>query len=105
MIFPHPVTVRQRAGGQDDSYRQPLSVWSETATVAFVQPKRSAEIVDRDITAQLDAVAFLPADTVIDHDDQLVHGTRTYEVVGPPKAHYTPAGLSHLTVDLAAFGR
>lgn len=98
------VTVVTRSVTGEDSTGDPVEEWTESATVAAWVEQRGLgirsslsveELGGRD-TVTADWLVIVPVGTEVEPYDRLIHGERTFEVVGLPADAPTPAGTHHL---------
>lgn len=100
-LFTQTATLVSMVEGATDPYGQPTESWDDIGTAkTFMQPTNAQERQVGSSTQIATFKAFMPAGTPVDGLDRIrVDGT-TYNILGPPLPHRTPAGVHHLQLML-----
>lgn len=96
------VTIQTTGSSTVDRYNQPIIGVTATANVpARVEQTDSVEVSIGEATVVSDWKIFLLPDVTIANTSRVVDQTgRTFEVVGAPEIHRTPAGAHHIEARL-----
>jgi hypothetical protein len=97
------VTITPRSQDvTEDEYGDPVLEAAESFTSsARVQVGESEEYLEGENRVDYDALAFLPAGTVIGHLDRVDYAGDAYEVAGYPRPQKAPRGEHHIEVPLS----
>jgi hypothetical protein len=90
-LLTQPLTVQHRSATSKDEYGNDVITTTSTVGInGYVEQTDAQEVtVDRE-TYQTDWLVVLPAGTPVDGSDRIVHGDRTFEVVGRPHEVWNP---------------
>lgn len=84
------VTLRVPAGETQDAIGGPTESYTESATVMYLEPVRSREVLENRNTPIGDWIGYGKATDPFDSQVQVVYDGRTLEVIGPPRLMFNP---------------
>lgn len=101
-LMTESVTLLALTGETRDEIGGSVRTETTTTTTAYLEPRSGSEDEADRNTEMGDWLAFLPADVALTGWDRLMHGTRVFDVVAPPRPVYNPrvSAVSHVEVDL-----